>query len=372
MKQPQTLLFLGAGASKAFGIGDLSDLTTITTQIIRDMGYGDLLAHIYDTLIGNPNDRRFENENDIDIEVILSILDLLTAPELIPAQIGISTHYIYTLAHRTGTTYSKPTPSRDEYNNIRTAVEEKTVESCNSYNFRLANEYYSRLFTLESSITPTYVNALNEHPRGLLFKHIVTTNYDLVLERYDLNRVAPPKHSLQRALTTGDYIWNEPYLDLDDSDYDLSKIQDLKLHGSIDWWIRSRDNKVVARESPTSLVGETYLRRQMIYPVYDKHVSEDPSSYLFNYFRKMLNYHDVYVVIGFSFRDSSINNAFRNALNRRSEARMVIVNRTPQNIRNNIMDFPNDKLDVISRPFGNNELLEELCETLNRPPRGRH
>ena len=129
------------------------------------------------------------------------------------------------------------------------------------------------MFTLEGSATPTYLNARNETPRILLFKHVVTTNYDLVLERYNKDRINPSKHFLRRGLTRGGYCWDEPYLNLDDAEFDLSKIEYLKLHGSIDWWVRLRDNNVVSRESPISLFGETYLKRQMIYPVYDKHIS---------------------------------------------------------------------------------------------------
>ena len=117
-------------------------------------------------------------------------------------------------------------------------------------------------------------------------------------------------------------------------------IQYLKLHGSIDWWIHSRDNKIVMREHPTSLMGETYARRQMIYPVYDKHVSEDPYAALYNYFRGILRHHDMYIVIGYSFRDPSINNAFRDLLNSRPESRMIIVNNDPNAITSRIQNFP--------------------------------
>lgn len=365
------MLFLGAGASKAFGIGDLADVTVTATNIIRNRGFGGLLDHIYDTLIQDPNQGHYKSETDVDIEVILSVLDLITAPESNPAAVGVSTHYIYTLAQLTGSTYQGTVPTRDEYRMIRTDVEKNIADSCNQCNFHLANQLYSRLFSLDSSlVTTSLVNALNEHPRELLFKHIVTTNYDLVLERYDLNGVQPPKHCMRRAFTRGGYEWNEPYLDVDNSEYKLDNIQYLKLHGSTDWWIRSRDNKIVARESPISLLGESYLGRQMIYPAYDKHVSEEPYSYLFNYFRKILNSQDVYIVVGFSFRDPSINNAFRDVLLRRPESRMIIVNRTPNNIRNNISNFPHDKIDVIAKSFEDDELIDELRETLMRPPSG--
>lgn len=365
------MLFLGAGASAAFGIHDVSGISAVAKEMMRSKGYETLLERIHSTLLAPVSgERYYVNEQDIDIEVILSILDLMTNPDTIFDNLGVSTHYLYTLAQHTASTFAGRIPSREQYTAIRSLIENEIVQSCNQCNFFQANKFYSRLFTLEGSVTPTYLNAQNECPCIMPFKHVVTTNYDLVLERYDKDRVSPAKHFLRRGLTRGGYCWDEPYLNLEDSEFDLSKIEYLKLHGSIDWWIRFRDNNVVSRESPFSLFGETYLRRQMIYPVYDKHISEDPFSYLFNYFLKILKYHEVYVVVGFSFRDPSINNAFRDALSRRSETRMIVVNRNSEGVRNRLGIFPNDKLDVIQIPFGEGELINELEGILNKLPRG--
>jgi hypothetical protein len=52
----------------------------------------------------------------------------------------------------------------------------------------------------------------------------------------------------------------------------------------------------------------------MVYPIYEKYISKDPFFSLHSYFRKMLYYQDVYIVIGYSFRDPSINNAFAEML----------------------------------------------------------
>jgi hypothetical protein len=77
----------------------------------------------------------------------------------------------------------------------------------------------------------------------------------------------------------------------------------------------------------------------------------------------------VYIVVGYSFRDQSINDAFEEAL-KRERSRIVVVNRHPNRIRNKIANFPHDKMDVIPAAFGNEALLDQLRHVLINPPSG--
>lgn len=109
--------------------------------------------------------------------------------------------------------------------------------------------------------------------------------------------------------------------------------------------LEKEKNTVVVRECQNSLMGESYRMRLMIYPIYDKIVSAEPFVSLYNHLRKLLTLHDAYVVIGYSFRDQSINDAFRNALQNESK-RMVIVNSNLFRVRNRIKDFPIRRIDL--------------------------
>jgi SIR2-like domain len=140
-----------------------------------------------------------------------------------------------------------------------------------------------------------------------------------------------------------------------------SYIECLKLHGSIDWWIRSSDKRIVQKEHPRSLRGEKYREQLMIYPVYEKHISQDPHFSLYYYFRHLLQINHVYLVIGFSFRDPSINNAFRDALVDKAASRMIIVNSNRETIENRVNEiFPRDKIEFIQDRFGSNNLPSGL------------
>jgi SIR2-like domain len=82
----------------------------------------------------------------------------------------------------------------------------------------------------------------------------------------------------------------------------------IKLHGSIDWWLTEQGTitRSLAKENPFEVLTD----RTMIYPIYEKFVSKDPFFTLYQYFRRVLFKEDILIVIGFSFRDPSINNAF--------------------------------------------------------------
>jgi predicted DNA-binding protein YlxM (UPF0122 family) len=373
------LLFLGACASHAFGIGQLQDFTMGVENVLAELGYRDLLDHIRRTVLSaNQDYQYFSDENEIDMEVILSVLELLVQPTEAAAD-GGGPRIMYLNELASGG-YHGNIPNQHELETIKQRIENIIIESCNKCDFERALEYYRRLFSFESSISLNYVNALGLKPHIGIFRHVATTNYDLILERYDkeyckrfrIDRTVQAKHFLQRGFTHGDYQWNEPYLDLSDIDPKTNpdSITYVKLHGSIDWWIRRSDKKVITRECPTSLMGEVYDKRLMVYPAYDKRTTRDPFSSLHNIFQRILHTHDVFVVVGYSFRDFSINEAFQNILEKNEGSRMVIINRNLKRIRNRIQSFPSQKIDLIEIPFGDIQLIDRLEEVLTRPPSG--
>jgi hypothetical protein len=72
------MLFLGAGASKPFGIGDLSDLTKGVYRILKNDGYLEFLENINNTFQVNKDySTYFLNNESVDMEVLLSVLDFL-------------------------------------------------------------------------------------------------------------------------------------------------------------------------------------------------------------------------------------------------------------------------------------------------------
>jgi hypothetical protein len=101
-----------------------------------------------------------------------------------------------------------------------------------------------------------------------------------------------------------------------------------------------------------------------------KHVTLEPYASLYNNFRKWLSNDEVYIAIGYSFRDPSINNAFLDALNKNDVSRLIIINRSPDRIMNRIGAFPANRIDVIRTEFGREDVEEELSNVLQTAPEG--
>ena len=154
-----------------------------------------------------------------------------------------------------------------------------------------------------------------------------TTNYDLVLEIYGNESNLPGVH---RVLTERGFL-REPGIDalnmvgMRERTIDLSYI---KLHGSIDWWYTA-EGKIILNmgsENPYQVLTD----RTMVYPIYEKHISQDPFFTLYQYFRWKLFHEEIVIVIGYSFRDPSINSAFSDWIHSVPSSRLIIVSR-PQN-----------------------------------------
>lgn len=249
---------------------------------------------------------------------------------------------------------------------IRKMIGKVITTNVKTYRKDKAKKHYQDLFQIPADLNHKYRTLAGMATHPPLFAHIVTTNYDRVIENFyeDINGNPPRIGFIVDEKTQERYLDTEGIIS---AKYQTSNthIEYLKLHGSIDWWIRNSDKRIVQREHPRSLRGERYPEQLMIYPVYEKHISQDPYFALHYYFRHVLQTNDVYLVIGFSFRDPSINNAFRDALVNKPASRMIIVNSNRAAIENRVNEiFPKDKIEFVEDRFGSNNLPSVLKEYL--------
>jgi hypothetical protein len=63
----------------------------------------------------------------------------------------------------------------------------------------------------------------------------------------------------------------------------------------------------------------------MIFPVHEKHVTRSPYIDLYNIFRQRLQIEPLCVVIGYSFRDEAVNNAFIDAVKTNRNLKLIYV-----------------------------------------------
>lgn len=246
------MLFLGAGASRAVGVPDLRGLTDVVINRLEQEGYGDLIHHIIDTLESSNLGYRFFNQGEIDIEVIFSVLNGRLDNTNSLKELGPFGIYLNELGRNPTLPYSGVLQNRQELSRIREIVGEVITKLCNSFHMDKATSYYAALFEFEKQVLA--------RQQRRLFSHIVTTNYDLVLERCAMvNPDIRAQTGFERDSNSQEDYLPLQKICLGDGRYYLEEIKYLKLHGSINWWIRERDKLIIRRDSAISLMGELTL-----------------------------------------------------------------------------------------------------------------
>ena len=166
---------------------------------------------------------------------------------------------------------------------------------------------------------------------------ILTTNYDLVIERYCdeagwelVNGFIPTISGLQRR-------WSEKWSPDTDKPLYLTK-----LHGSVSWQKESNSGEVIEIGAPGIRIADDDV---LILPtIGPKEYVKTPFLPLISHFQEVLSAIDVLVVIGFSYRDTVINEIIRNQLDKGMV--LISISPTPDDI---LRIFPGINQTVESR-----------------------
>jgi SIR2-like domain len=139
----------------------------------------------------------------------------------------------------------------------------------------------------------------------------------------------------------------------------------LKLHGSLDWWKRDDGKIVISSGKP--MFGEKLIDQIMIYPIYEKYISREPFYSLYTAFRKNLFKEQIVIVIGYSFRDISINNALLDNLQTTESSRLIISAKS-DSVKQRISKIfgLNKRVSLIDKYFGEGGFVDELKNKLKR------
>jgi hypothetical protein len=196
---------------------------------------------------------------------------------------------------------------------------------------------------------------LNENSDPIIYK-VFTTNYDTIFETS--MRMNDMDYCDGFTPQQQDFVFN--------NDWERGKIEIAKLHGSIDYYLRERDERVVrhslqADEFDTDLFGERLKERMMILPIGEKYVTRTPYLQLLNKLSKDLTHEEIVVIIGYSFRDDPINNTFIERIYRNKRIKIVVVlpNAT-EIIRNNLPQRFQEVSVPLDTSFGDNTSVEQI------------
>jgi SIR2-like protein len=309
------MLFLGAGASKAVGLPDLHELTN---KIRKETG--DPFENIEHILKQSTDKIKYKDEES-DLEIFLTILDSLADPlNAIPDLSPFAT-YLYKLLENKEA-IDKIKIGKEEARNLKEKSVRYTAEILDVYDEKKAESLYDELFSISKTLQNEIKNA-----QGMvvynIFDHIATTNYDRVIETYA--RTARDNKSIYLENRGFQNVKGEntaQHLDLQYLRDSATNVNYLKLHGSLDWWKRDDGKIVISSGKP--MFGEKLIDQIMIYPIYEKYISREPFYSLYTAFRKNLFKEQIVIVIGYSFRDISINNALLDNLQTIESSRLII------------------------------------------------
>ncbi len=147
--------------------------------------------------------------------------------------------------------------------------------------------------------------------------HVFTLNYDLVLERFfNTGGIT----NLDTGFVQG--IWSNGFRDTHiraANQHSESKIHYYKLHGSLDWY-KSDTGQIrcvtqsQSKEKPLVIFGHD-----------NKMLSIDPFLSMVFRFKQQLDQAQYYIVIGYSFFDTYVNNLMMQAVNEDPDKKIIIV-----------------------------------------------
>jgi len=348
------MLFLGAGASRAFDLPDLSEITNIIMKDISGESYFNKINSLKDAL--DKEYKEITKTNDkIDIEFLLTILNAINSNG------SISLTNPFTLLVRL----------------VKKEIGTLNTDEVNAFKDKVA-QILQRELHIESKdkvrvnkITSLYDDLFDFIDAEYYFSSVVTTNYDNTFEIFSTISKQNEYKKIKKYINERGFKHDgssEKFCLHTDPDTNVSF---LKLHGSLDWWIDESAREITLSQTG-DLYGKDLGKRLMIYPIHDKYISQFPFYYTYNSFKNILK-EDQYptVVIGYSFRDESINNAFRNRFlfetaNTKKPYKMVVCTRSNEveNRVNDIFSGDDYRIEFLNLNFGENNFRKSLFDLL--------
>lgn len=337
------LLFLGAGASKPFGPPTMKEFTDVVIQdVVKHPGTG------FEKIIRGIQSQVSKRGIEPDIEAILSVLQGKSKPVRTWEDVGYS-------EIRYPDEFNDMTPVEVD-KIVRPEIEDAIFNHCVKIDRKMATQLYGDLW---ASLTADFATGPNStySPGTRLVERIFTTNYDLSVETFLKRRPLDFSDGFQIEL--GDPIfatqWRGP-------------INLFKLHGSINYYNRE-DGNIVRSDAileGADLYGREIKGRMMIYPSGEKYATRWPFYEYLGQLRHALVNESTCIVIGYSFRDIPINNAFLDAIQKNPRLRIMLVSRSADRVRDSLDENLRERVTPLQREFGDKHLPQLVMEQVRK------
>jgi len=233
------------------------------------------------------------------------------------------------------------------------SIENEIEARCAKANFKVSDAYFDQFFNR----VPGGKMASRSGVIPMGFQHIFTTNYDLCIDSY------LRKHSCQNGFAdfsgygrvfTGDWPVNSDGWTL------------CKLHGSVDWYeVGGRITQLTV--VPTvSLYNENIEGRMIVYPASEKYALRSPYAECLFYLRQRLRTEQQCVVVGYSFRDTPINNAFVDSLRLNPQLKVFSISPRAQTLVAEMEEPLKSKIIPVDAEFGMESAIVGIQQAWNR------
>lgn len=340
------MIFLGAGASKIFGVKTLQETTDDLIRVIKDRDCGDII----DAVIGKLS--KFEIV--VDFEAIYTILDALSDPRQSIKEMGAFAAFMCRNDIGKHPEYGEILKDFKNYLYQECTIKPGFLEEVRSAYDRLFDflgkaSLNEQRFSYGSQPTGAFANFGNT---------IVTTNYDMSVELY---------HMMKKQALADGFRPPSPYIPSFESEMDLSTYSQLaggrwliKLHGSI--WQYKHGNRIFKTidDPKKSTLPINIEENMMIYPTGEKPILKDPYYSFYSLFKaqRWLKL----IAIGYSFRDDPVNTAILENLERVENSTLIIVDPKAEEVIRNLGSVKRYLPRIIRIPnrFGEDIVFDKL------------
>jgi hypothetical protein len=331
------IVFLGAGASRVFGIPTMREFIDIfDNELEKNSLYNE---------IKNAFGRDY-----FDLEVLMTILDDLSKDlkELRRTISPQTSDFLLRKSHENALNYISDkrikTTAKEALSRLKGTIRRECFIAVQE-KVNMILETYDKLFSILFD-TPfvqgigsyTSGDGKTRYPTNL---KIFTTNYDTCVETY-LNR-------RQITFTQGIVpMYGYNVFDIDSFNDSSANVGVFKLHGSVDLFIKNRHIRQLSAyryEKGVTHLGEDFGEELMRYPIEFggyQHVMESPFLDLFRLFRDRIRDDQLWLLVGSSFRDVTICSIMNDVLRskRASEyPKILLVNPHSQKIIDRLKEW---------------------------------
>lgn len=341
---PNTIFFIGAGASVPFGIPTMTEMVANFEEKTKEPHYG--LGYVVQAIKNNLRDYK-----SFDIEALITVLqDIINYDTVSEAIFNHPSLHFYTYSGYKNFAASVQTLGKQYHNEAKQIlgdIKDFIVESCNIK--KKPFEIYKELFLSGLGRYDFNYEQEIQTRRSDIDVCIFTTNYDRVLEAYCSNSGL-------------DYEIGETHrlLSIDSSNQNLyghsfRAHRIYKLHGSINWYIDEHDVmrwiSEPVREGKTTSLGHKVEKELLLYPAVAKYTFREPFYTMFHYLKKYLVECKVCCVVGYSFRDEDILGLFHDAMMINKRLNIVLIDKNAETIRRKNFDKYVDRVHPVSGIF---------------------